>query len=112
MHNNKINGDLFFSNIPTRSNLSRGKVKWFNRRKGYGFITVITDHMNNKDIFVHKNAIKCTGKYKYLVQGEYVDYEIIKTSTNNNIHEFEAYCVTGVMGGNLMCEINNNLKKN
>tara|TARA_B100000497_G_C7351614_1_gene229403 strand:- start:219 stop:539 length:321 start_codon:yes stop_codon:yes gene_type:complete len=97
----------------TKTNLARGKVKWFNSSKGYGFITVITDHMNGQDLFVHKNALKCQpNQYKYLVQGEYVEFEITKTHMNTNKYEHEAVRVTGIMEGELMCETRNNLAIN
>ena len=106
---NKTN-DCFFTNIPLRTHLARGKVKWFNSSKGYGFITVITEHMNGQDLFVHKNALKCQpNQYTYLVQGEYVEFEITKTHINTDKYEYEADQVTGIMGGELMCETRNNL---
>jgi CspA family cold shock protein len=52
--------------------LKRGKVKWFNSSKGYGFIE---SDEGTKDIFVHYSAIQGKG-YKSLTQGEIVEYEI------------------------------------
>ena len=51
-----------------------GKVKWFNNEKGYGFIE-FNDH---EDIFVHYSAILTEG-YKTLVEGQYVDFELVTT---------------------------------
>ena len=48
-----------------------GTVKWFDRRKGYGFIT----GENNEDVFVHYSAIKMDG-YKLLNEGDKVSFEI------------------------------------
>lgn len=48
-----------------------GTVKWFDRRKGYGFIT----GKNNEDVFVHYSAIKMDG-YKLLNEGDKVSFEI------------------------------------
>jgi len=42
-------------------------------------------------------------QYKYLVQGEYVELSIIKSTTGQ--HEYQSANVTGVKGGNIMCEI-------
>jgi CspA family cold shock protein len=53
--------------------LKRGKVKWFNSSKGYGFIEA--EEGTTKDIFVHYSAIQGKG-YKSLTQGETVEYEI------------------------------------
>lgn len=53
----------------------RGKVKWFNNDKGYGFI----EHSETgEDIFVHYSAILSEG-YKTLVEGQYVDFELVRT---------------------------------
>ena len=50
-----------------------GKVKWFNPRKGYGFIA--TD--DGRDIFVHYSSISGDG-YKTLVEGDDVTFEIVE----------------------------------
>lgn len=47
-----------------------GRVKWFNDRKGFGFLTA----MNNQDVFVHHTAIECDG-FRTLREGEMVEYE-------------------------------------
>jgi len=52
----------------------RGKVKWFNNDKGFGFI----EHSDEEDIFVHYSAILSSG-YKTLVEGQYVEFELVRT---------------------------------
>ena len=52
----------------------RGKVKWFNNDKGYGFI----EYNDLEDIFVHYSAIKKEG-YKTLKEGDIVDFKLIET---------------------------------
>ena len=81
-----------------------GKVKWFNNKAGYGFITVSEKgDYNGKDIFTHFTAIKVTNsQYKYLVQGEYVEFDLVKPESGS--HEYKAMSVTGIAGGELMCE--------
>ena len=49
----------------------RGKVKWFNNQKGYGFITP----ESGKDVFVHHSEIQGDG-YKSLEEGQAVEFEI------------------------------------
>jgi CspA family cold shock protein len=81
-----------------------GKVKWFNNKSGFGFITVSSESdFKDKDIFVHYSAINTTdNQYKYLVQGEYIEFEI--TSTINGDHEHQATNISGILGGDIMCE--------
>ena len=80
-----------------------GQVKWFNTKAGYGFITVCDGEHQNKDIFVHYTSIKVANpQYLYLVQGEYVDFDIVKPAKDK--YEFHAVNITGVKGGSIMCE--------
>lgn len=51
----------------------RGKVKWFNNAKGYGFI----GRSDGPDVFVHFSAIITEG-YKSLQEGDDVEFEIIQ----------------------------------
>jgi len=52
--------------------MPRGKVKWFNDAKGYGFIT---PDDGSKDVFVHHTAIQAQG-FRTLQEGEAVEFEI------------------------------------
>jgi len=84
---------------------STGVVKWFNNKAGYGFLTLMVDGQTPEDIFVHHSEIQ-VGKdqYKYLVQGEYVEFVM---STDAGQHKCLATGVRGVNGGRLMCETRN-----
>ena len=53
--------------------MAKGKVKWFNNQKGYGFITP----ESGNDVFVHYTAIQGDG-YKTLEEGQEVEFEIVK----------------------------------
>ena len=81
-----------------------GMVKWFNNKSGFGFITVCGDgEFNGKDIFAHYSSIRVTNsQYKYLVQGEYIDFVLSKSE--NEKHEYHAMDITGVMNGPILCE--------
>jgi cold shock CspA family protein len=80
-----------------------GCVKWFNNKAGYGFISLIDGENVGKEIFVHHTGIGVNEQqYKYLVQGEYVEF--VLSSTEGGQHEFQAVNVTGIKGGKLMCE--------
>ena len=50
--------------------MAKGKVKWFNEKKGYGFIS----RENGNDVFVHFSAIKRDG-FKSLNEGDEVEFE-------------------------------------
>ncbi len=50
--------------------MARGKVKWFNAQKGYGFIT----GEDGQDVFVHYSAISGNG-FRSLQEGEAVEFE-------------------------------------
>ena len=86
-----------------------GCVKWFNNKAGYGFITVTNADNVVTDVFVHHSAINVSNQqYKYLVQGEYVDFNLVNVESDK--YQFHAGSVNGVKGGKLMCETRNELK--
>jgi cold shock protein len=53
--------------------MAQGTVKWFNDRKGFGFI----QRDDGTDVFVHHSAIAGTG-FKSLTEGEAVTFEVEK----------------------------------
>ncbi len=53
--------------------MARGKVKWFNASKGYGFIS----QEDGSDVFVHFSAIQGDG-FKTLDEGQEVEFDVIK----------------------------------
>ena len=52
--------------------MSTGKVKWFNAKKGYGFIC----DEDGADVFVHFSALNMEG-FKVLEEGDTVEYEVV-----------------------------------
>ncbi len=53
--------------------MSEGKVKWFNERKGFGFI----ESDEGQDVFVHFSAIQDSG-FKTLQEGQRVSFDVQK----------------------------------
>ena len=89
--------------LVTPSDRLVGRVKWFNNKAGYGFITVTDSVRAGSDIFVHHSGVVVgSEQYKYLVQGEYVSFKM--THTPGGAHEYQAGDVSGINGGKLMCE--------
>jgi CspA family cold shock protein len=52
--------------------MSTGKIKWYNRVKGYGFIQ---PDDGSKDVFVHVSAVERAGLYD-LNEGQKISYEV------------------------------------
>ena len=55
----------------------KGTIKWFNERRGYGFI----QSEDNKEIFVHKNALELG---IYLEEGDAVEFEVAQSEKGPN----------------------------
>ena len=88
-----------------------GRIKWFNNKAGYGFITVIDGPEStviDTDIFVHHTAITVQDdqQYRYLTQGEYVELSL-KAVDGSDKYKVQAEDVKGLKGGKLMCETRN-----
>lgn len=92
----------------------KGVCKWFNNKSGYGFLTVTEGEKKDMDIFVHHSSLQVgnENQYKYLVQGEYVDFTLsnVDKSKRDSKYEFHATSVTGVNSGKLMCETRNEMR--
>jgi CspA family cold shock protein len=81
-----------------------GTVKWFNNKTGFGFITALDGDHAGKDVFVHHSNMKVAkDQFKYLVQGEYVEFDMVPAEK----YEHQAHNVCGIKGGALMCEVQN-----
>lgn len=103
MSNSSVtNNDVDTQNVSSDSSRVTGCVKWFNNKAGYGFITV-SSGPHAGDVFVHHSAVSVgEEQYRFLVQGEYVEFECI--SVENGPHQWQAANVTGLHSGRLMCE--------
>lgn len=78
-----------------------GRVKWFDTKKGYGFVE--TTGESSEDLFIHFSNIKTrdSDTYKKLFPGEYVSFLKVHDSDNDRN---ECRELTGIDGGVLMTE--------
>ena len=77
----------------------QGEVKWFNNKRGYGFLKVISETRNGEDVFVHQSNINpSSSQYRALYAGEYVAFGI------SDEDRAQAMNVTGINGGPLRCD--------
>jgi cold shock CspA family protein len=103
------NAEVSTSIVSSFSERFIGRVKWFNNKAGYGFVTITDGIKASSDVFVHHSSIKVDSEqYKYLIQGEYVEFNLLETK--NEKHEFQAGEVCGIKGGKLMCETRRDLR--
>ena len=90
-----------------------GCVKWFNLKTGFGFLTVVGGSDGDEsrtvpvkvgsEMFVHHTNVRVKDEqYRYLVQGEYVEFSVSEVS--NGQHSYQAIDVTGMCSGKLTCE--------
>ena len=79
-----------------------GCVKWFDSKKGFGFVTVLTPELDKtgSDIFIHFSNIQVEDNYKRVYPGEYIEFEI------GSSPDGRPCCtnVTGLYGGNLLTQ--------
>lgn len=66
--------------------MEKGKVKWFNAEKGYGFI----ERENGEDVFVHFSAIEMEG-FKTLEEGQEVSFEIVQGAKDLRLQMFREF---------------------
>ena len=77
-----------------------GCCKWFNKKLGYGFITVYTGEHKGSNIFIHHTGIHpLNSNFNTLRKGEYISMDII-----NGTNGIQGINVKGVCGGPLMCD--------
>lgn len=76
-----------------------GRIKWFNNKKGYGFVSRLSD---SQDIFVHLSSINVGEDkvYKTLVEGEYVEFDIRTDDDGKTV----AVDLTGPLRNPLLCQ--------
>ena len=84
-----------------------GNVLWFDQKKGFGFIKVITpgSEYHGKEIFVHYSSINSESNFKKLYPGENVSLNVEKNpEENNNGKEFISKDISGLYGTPLLVD--------
>ena len=74
-----------------------GRVKWFNKKKGYGFITLLSNE-EDKDVFFHYSSI-VSDNFKIVYPGEYVSFDTITVEEKVNCTN-----IRGIMGRELLID--------
>ena len=76
----------------------QGRVKWFNKRRGFGFIANLDTDV---EVFAHHTGIKPkTECWRVLFEGEYVEFDEIDGRQGK-----QAINITGIRGGQLRCDV-------
>tara|TARA_Y100000768_G_C23756218_1_gene576369 strand:+ start:31 stop:408 length:378 start_codon:yes stop_codon:yes gene_type:complete len=81
-----------------------GKVNWFERKKGYGFVNIIDpeSELYSQDVFVHFTSINCENSFKTLYPGEIVSLEV--QEDNDTDKKYKTSNITGLFGTKLMVD--------
>jgi len=81
-----------------------GKVQWFDHKKGYGFVKVISpgsDHTDS-EVFLHFSEIKCQSNFKKVFPGEVVSLSVEKKPDDES--KFICTNVSGLHGSELLID--------
>lgn len=72
--------------------MTSGKVKWFDNKKGFGFIV----HESGQDVFVHHSVIVGDG-FKTLHEGELVHYEVVESAKGLKASQVQRVATTSAV---------------
>ena len=84
-----------------------GKVVWFDRKKGFGFVKVVDPQSEifEKELFIHYSSIQCENSFKILYPGETVSVDVEKNpEQGEDQKEYLTSNVRGVFGTSLMVD--------
>ena len=84
-----------------------GKVVWFDRKKGFGFVKVVDPQSEifEKELFIHYTSIQCENSFKILYPGETVSLDVEKnTEQGDDQKEYLTSNVRGVFDSSLMVD--------
>lgn len=79
----------------------QGRVLWFDQKKGYGFIKLITPSSDNNgsEVFFHYSSINSVNSFKKVYPGEYVSFTLVEADDRNKCDN-----ITGLYGNPLMID--------
>tara|TARA_B100001094_G_C17692313_1_gene558603 strand:- start:68 stop:400 length:333 start_codon:yes stop_codon:yes gene_type:complete len=83
-----------------------GNVLWFDQKKGFGFLKIITPDSEylNKEVFVHFSSINCESSFKKLFPGENVSLRVHKNTEEVKGREYVCKDVTGLFNTPLLVD--------
>ena len=83
-----------------------GKVIWFDKKKGFGFVNLIKpeSELCGTDVFVHFSSIQCDSKFKVLYPGEVVSLTVEKDNSGEDKKQYSTSNVCGLYGSKLMID--------
>ena len=78
-----------------------GRVQWFDQKKGYGFVKLITLSSDrvNEDIFFHFTSINSINTFKKVYPGEYVCFDFVESEGR-----WKCSNITGLYGNKLLID--------
>jgi cold shock CspA family protein len=101
------------SNTPPSYGSEIGNVLWFDQKKGFGFIKIMTPSSEflDREVFVHYSNINSVNTFKKLYPGENVSLNVVKNTEENNGKEYICQNVSGLLGSQLLVDNENYLIK-
>ena len=101
------------SNTPPSYGSEIGNVLWFDQKKGFGFIKIMTptSEFLDREVFVHYSNINSVNTFKKLYPGENVSLNVVKNTEENNGKEYICQNVSGLLGSQLLVDNENYLIK-
>lgn len=97
------------SNTPPSYGSEIGNVLWFDQKKGFGFIKIMTPSSEylDREVFVHYTNINSVNTFKKLYPGENVSLNVVKNTEENNGKEYICQNVSGLLGSQLLVDNEN-----
>jgi cold shock protein len=91
----------------TEENKVIGNVRWFDQRKGFGFLKVISPESEffEKEIFIHYSSINCNSEFKKVFPGENVSLNVHDNGSEGEGNKrYNSENITGVYDSPLLVD--------